>query len=287
MTWRRCTPSTPCPVCGARGWCGVTSEGRVCCMAEAKGHPDRMDMVGYRRLRVDGNGGVHFWPAGQPVQKNKGDKSIKKVHPTTINWTRLHHKFIAALDPHLAWLCDHLEVDEAAVCAMQVGWSVGHFAFTFPMRDSSGKIVGFRLRKRDGQKYSIRGSREGLFIPSPVKGPDELIVISEGPSDTMHLHSQGYHTIGRPSCRGATQHAVDYCQEHPVVVVSDRDSPGRIGAADLAGHLVKVCPTVKIIEPLKGKDAREWIVSGATKDVIDLVIHNAYPEATDGWKVSS
>ena len=68
--------------------------------------------------------------------------------------------------------------------------------------------------------------------------------------------------------------------------MSDKDSPGRIGAAELAGHLVKVCPTVKIIEPLEGKDAREWVVSGATRDVIDLVIHNAYPEAKDGRKIS-
>jgi phage/plasmid primase-like uncharacterized protein len=190
------------------------------------------------------------------------------------------------MPPNLDWLCDALDIDAVTVGEMQVGWSDGHFAYTFPMRDSQGKIVGFRLRKRDGGKYAIRGSREGLFLPSPVKGSDEMIVIAEGPSDTMHLHSQGYHAIGRPSCRGAIQHAVTYCKEHPVVVVSDKDSPGRIGAAELAGHLVKVCPTVKIIEPLKGKDAREWIVSGATKDVIDLVIDNARSEATDGWKVS-
>jgi hypothetical protein len=254
-------------------------------MAEAKGHTADIDTTGYRRLLVDSNGGAHYWPVDQSYRPAPEQKhSVKQATATTINWGRVHQKFMGDLDPHIGWLCDNLALGKETVRSMQVGWSQSHFAFTFPMRCDQGKVVGFRLRKRDGSKYAIRGSREGLFNPNLLKHSDTLVVVAEGPTDTMHLHAQGYHTIGRPSCRGAVQYAVDYCASHPVVVVSDSDSPGRIGAADLAKHLLPVCPEVKIIEPLKGKDAREWIVAGATKDIIDLVINNAYPESTDDRK---
>ena len=191
MSWSRCSSGTPCKICGATRWCGYTDQGRVCCMAEAKGRTEDMDTTGFRRLRVDGNGGVHYWPADQSIHVTSNQKPrIKKVTATTINWERIHLKFQSSLPPHLDWLCAELDIDKLTVSEMQVGWSDGHFAYTFPMRDNNRKIVGFRLRKRDGGKYAIRGSREGLFLPSLVKGPEQMIVIAEGPSDTMHLHSQ-------------------------------------------------------------------------------------------------
>ena len=169
-----------------------------------------------------------------------------------------------------------------------IGWSPGHKAWTFPMRKPDGTVTGIRLRTRDGSKFAVKGSKEGLFMPEviDISPPAERILIAEGPSDTMKLWELGFIAIGRPSCTGAQAYCSEFVSGSDAVIVSDADSPGRKGANRLAEQLVKVCPSVKIIEPLKGNDVRDWVDQGATKDTIDCVINAAY-EMSNGTQVQS
>src|SRR5690606_12677955 len=64
-----------------------------------------------------------------------------------------------------------------------VGWAARHHAYSFPMRRGDGTICGIRLRSPSGAKYAIRGSRQGLFIPTGLGVTDRLL-IAEGPTDT-------------------------------------------------------------------------------------------------------
>ena len=186
-----------------------------------------------------------------------------------------------------AELQEVLGVGELWTILFDVGWSPGHKAWTFPMRNSLGVVVGIRLRTRDGAKFAVKGSQDGLFAPEIIdlQGDGEILV-AEGPSDTMTLWENMFIAIGRPSCRGGMDHVCKFVGHKPVVIVSDADSPGRAGAQILADRLVKQCASVKIIEPLIGKDVRDWFAGGATKETVKCVISTA-KELVDGTQVQS
>jgi hypothetical protein len=152
--------------------------------------------------------------------------------------------------------------------ALHVGYSVQHRAYSFPMTGEHRRVCGIRLRTDDGRKFSVKGGKEGLFIPSGV-GPDcpfgggGELVICEGPTDCAALFDLDMNVIGRPSCSGGAGLIVDLVQDwHPdeVSIIADADAPGQRGARYLAARLVGYVPNgVRIVTPPSGaKDAREW-----------------------------
>lgn len=149
-------------------------------------------------------------------------------------------------------------------------------AWAFPMRDPAGSIVGVRLRSESGYKWSIRGSRQGLFTADCVDISREPLIIGEGPTDTAALLGVGVTAIGRPSCLGAVAETITFARRHSIksiIVLSDGDDPGRRGALILARRLGAQCLDVRIaLPPCRCKDAREWIASGADScDVIQTL----------------
>ncbi|MCA9312164.1 MAG: hypothetical protein KDA21_13205 [Phycisphaerales bacterium] len=134
------------------------------------------------------------------------------------------------------------------------------------MRDPAGGIVGVRLRSETGYKWSVRGSRQGLFIADGVDISREPLVIAEGPTDTAALLGVGVAAIGRPSCLGAVAETIAFTRRHAInstIVLSDGDEPGRRGALVLARRLGAYCLDVRIAPPPRRfKDAREWVASG-------------------------
>jgi phage/plasmid primase-like uncharacterized protein len=161
---------------------------------------------------------------------------------------------------------------------MQVGWSPRRQAFAFPMRDHRGTVVGIRLRRPDGSKYAVTGSRDGLFIPEALAGSERLIV-TEGPTDTAALLQCGFQAVGRPSCSGGIRELLPWIRRQTpdaVVVVADDDEPGRRGARRLAASIALYAPSVRIVVPPAGmKDARAWINAGANAKTIEEAIHRA------------
>jgi hypothetical protein len=86
----------------------------------------------------------------------------------------------------------------------------------------------------------------------------------------------GFDCIGRQSCHGGAADILAMLagKKREIAIMADTDTPGQRGAAQLA---IDLRCGAKIITPLKGKDAREWKRSGATRDVVAAIIANSRP----------
>jgi DNA primase len=84
---------------------------------------------------------------------------------------------------------------------------------------------------------------------------------------------------GRPSCTGGVKQVTELCQRRQsqeVVIVSDNDEPGRLGANNLASVLVAYVPAVRVIVPPDGiKDTRDWLKAGGTRQDVERAIEAA------------
>jgi DNA primase len=146
------------------------------------------------------------------------------------------------------------------------------------MYNSAGGIIGIRLRRPNGFKFSVTGSRSGIFLPvdTPWSG---TLLITEGPTDCGAMLDLGFSCIGRPdalSCIGIVAELVRQRGYNNVVVVGDDDAPGQRGAESLASTLRAISKNVRIIFPPNGvKDAREWKGCGATRADVEAAINHA------------
>jgi DNA primase len=167
----------------------------------------------------------------------------------------------------LARLARHLGVFDETLRLLRVGWSHEHGAFSFPMHDALGAVVGIRLRKPDGSKFSVRGGREGLFFstsPNPLCIDPTVLLVVEGPTDCAAGMDMGFECIGRPSCTGSVQTLIDLLvlrKFDRVVIVADADGPGWTGADTLARRIIEqvVVRRVRVLPPPdQQKDLRQW-----------------------------
>jgi len=174
-----------------------------------------------------------------------------------------------------------LGVSAASLLALRAGWSPQHRAWSFPMRNGAGAIVGIRLRTEDGRsKWSVRGGHEGIFLPR-VEPKSEVWVV-EGPTDCAALLTLGKFSIGRPSCSGSISHTAATLARMGIrrcVIVADNDedhfrpngdrwNPGIDGAKRLSDEIGVPC----CIVVLPCKDAREALSLGMTSDLLDSLV---------------
>ncbi len=263
--WTRVSRSTPCPICGRRDWCLVARDGSaVICQRVKSGK--RIGDAGFLHPLRDAD----VW---------RERKRVRRVvqHPPTASvrdFARLAQQYARAATPvALAKLAAELGVGVEALRRLHVGWD--GVAWTFPMGDAAGCVVGIRRRLPDGRKLSVRGGREGLFIPAglPSNGP---LLLPEGPTDTAALLGLEFAAVGRPSCVGGVLLACELARGRPALVVADADEPGQRGAGHLARVLRAHCPSVRIITPPDGvKDARAWVSAGATRKDVQRTIDRA------------
>ena len=148
-------------------------------------------------------------------------------------------------------------------------------ASTWPMRDYLGRAIGVRLRSLNtGAKYAVKGSKNGLFLPSVDE--QVLVLVCEGASDTAAALSLGFFAIGRPDCKGGRdliRRWIERRSNRDAVLVADNDEPGQSGAHELAEAIAPLVRSVCIIRaPLDSKDLREAVQRGATRaDVLALI----------------
>jgi hypothetical protein len=205
--------------------------------------------------------------------------SAARIGAETIDFAKLAAECSAAVRPEaLARLAVALGLTVASLTRVGIGWSAKHRAWTFPMVDVDGHVLGIRLRCPNGKKISVKGGRDGLFIPVVLDLGGRLLVC-EGPTDAASLLDLGFSAVGRPSCLGGVKLLLELVQRvkpADVVVVSDGDAPGQRGAEGLAAVLVAYCPALRVITPPAGiKDAREWKRNGATAADVQVVIDAA------------
>jgi 5S rRNA maturation endonuclease (ribonuclease M5) len=258
--WSRVTSSNPCPVCGKARWCGIAPDGRaVICMRVESSHPTR-------------NGGW-FHPVDGATPRPRPPIRQERAAAVGIDPAPLWREWHARTDARdLARLAVGLGVDTAALRALGAAWAPPHRAWAFPMRDAAGGIVGIRLRAEDGRKWAVRGGHEGLFVPDMPA--EKIVAICEGPTDTAAALTLGLHSIGRPSCTGAARQTVEFIRRgryERIVLVPDKDRPGKDGAARLARELP--VPYATIIPP--AKDLRAWVAQGAKRDAFNALLRHA------------
>jgi hypothetical protein len=156
------------------------------------------------------------------------------------------------------------------------------------MRDAFGKIIGIRLRGTDGRKWSVTGSKQGLFIPRMALQP--TVWVCEGPTDAAALCTLGLFAVGRPSCSGGSFILKDLMHRigtRKMVVIADNDhdkfsgdgrrfNPGMDGAQSL----VRQIPIESCIITLPTKDIRDFVKHGGTAADVEDIVKNVIWENT-------
>jgi hypothetical protein len=183
-------------------------------------------------------------------------------------FSTLMSKHRAAVNPiRLGRLADALGLSRDSLNRLGIGWAADHRAWAFPMSNLVGNVLGIRLRHENGRKFAVRGGKEGLFMPADLAHGGELL-ITEGPTDCAAVLDLGFAAIGRPSCTGGVSLVVALVHSlkpSRVVIVSDADEPGQLGAAGLAAALGAHVAELRIIYPPDSiKDMRAWKQRGAT-----------------------
>jgi hypothetical protein len=273
--WQRVTKRRPCPICGKADWCMYAGPedsptAVICARIES---PKRCREAGW--LHILDNSGPAWSPRIRRIELSAARIGAEK----TTDFAKLAADYRQAVKPEaLDRLAQSLGLSADSLMRLRIGWSVKHRAWSFPMRDAGGAALGFRLRLLGGKKLSIKGGREGLFMPEGIDG-DGPLLIAEGPTDAAALLDLGFNAVGRPSCTGGVKLLVDLVRKHrPVelVIMADADTPGQRGAESLAAVLVAFCRAVRIITPPAGvKDAREWKRRGATAADVQAAIDAA------------
>lgn len=270
--FQRVSRTRRCPICDRPDWCLIAGPeadptAAICARVESG-------------KRCGESGWLHrLRDAGDWSRPRRQVITVATTPPAPVDFGRLADEcHAAAVFDDVNQLAYDLGVTTDSLERLAVGWSRQHQAWTFPMQSAAGNVVGIRLRLSDGRKLSVRGGREGLFVPEGLTFEKPLF-ISEGPTDTAAILDLGFDAIGRPSCTGGTRHIIDFADLHQlddVVVVADADDAGRRGAEKLASVLVAYVPEVRVLEMPGGtKDVRAWKQSGATHEELAAAIATA------------
>lgn len=271
--YKRVSRSCRCPVCHKPDWCLIALDGSsAICPRVWEGSRREIGEAGYLHV-ID-------------ETTHQSREPVKYVAPPpdpVIDAEFLSESFENAMERQavaksFVSLCEEMGLSEAALSAFRIGWSADHGAWSFPMVNELGHVIGIRLRKPDGFKLCVKGSRTGLFIPQTFEWAPTTF-ITEGPTDAAAMLDMGFEVFARPDCRSNVDRIVTFIQGSPrsttIAIVSDTDKYGVEGAHTLARRIApyRAC---KVIRPLGGKDVRQWKNQyHATPTAVMSVVRNA------------
>ena len=270
--WKRVHGLSRCPICGKPDWCLVA--------------PDRSAAIcprieeGSSRF-IEGSGYLH-------ILKVTDQWMDEEYHPKGGHTQLPEHNEVLAILAR-KWILESslgnveelackLGVSDDSLRQLNVGWFAGKSAWTFPMLRQGRRLIGVRLRPRNGKKFAVKGSKNGLFVPNNL--PDTGVVyVCEGESDTAAMLTCGLPAIGRPSCNSGDRLVLELCKNRPVVVCSDRDGVGRKGAKGLVDLIrVNSGDVTMMTPPERYKDIREWL-HGEGKEKVHSASQRVFEEA--------
>jgi len=266
----RVSKQNPCPICGKSDWCLTTPDSSAAiCQRVREGAVRRCGDAGWLHLLRDD-------------RRNRPRSFNRWIHITTVpkqtaDFEHLARQYEGQLTTDdLNTLAACLGVSTQSLQRLHVGWD--DKAYTFPISNSDGRIIGIRRRFISGYKVSVTGGKTGLFVPSEFSAKEPLL-ICEGPTDTAAALDLGYDAIGRPNCNSRIEMTLAAAKGRTeIVIVGDADKVGRAGAERLADALVLHYLRVKIIYPPNGvKDLRQWLQGGLTREMLQQIINEAEP----------
>jgi hypothetical protein len=279
----RVTRTDRCTICNHGDWCSRSADGTfVICMRTASDHQTK-------------NGGwLHWLKRSEQRRRYRGIRvRAIKLNINPIDFEERMRDYQRAVHPILlSEYAADLGLTPEALMQIGIGRAFdggrqaadagdvmrGGAGWALPMFDAHMKVIGIKIRFASGEKRSIAGSREGVFVPCDLSGGSE-IVIAEGPTDTAALLDLGFNAFGRPNCTGGVPLVLDLInvrRPKTAVICADNDLPGHHGAEVLARQLALWVPTVRVITPPCGiKDARAWKRAGATSADIRAAIEAA------------
>lgn len=299
--WAEVSRDFPCPACASTRWCTVA--------------PDRTAVLCRRvespRPQKDRHGDVAWYhPVNGTAAVERARSLPDKAAAGKLSAAELadmHRRFRADLSPkRLATVARLLGVTEASLLVGGAGWCSRMGAVCWPMRDGNRQLCGFRVRRSNAKpgepKYvSIRGSRNGLFIPDTfgTAGGPPFVLVPEGPTDMSAAIGAGFpHAVGRPSNSGGAEHLRTLLATGPardVLLVAEHDLPtptprgpqwpgweGTLRTArtllstrDIRLRVVRVAWLPGVASMVAGKDRkvdlRDWIRHHGTAGAVSAV----------------
>lgn len=243
--YARVTADMTCPKCGKPDYCLLHRSGRKCiCTRMPSGK--RMGEAGW----------LHY--VGPGVAKPTTLPKRPKVHlPSSQVQDYLDSGIGSVHDDMYMRLCRMLKLSTAAVWKLGTVYDIERAVLAFPMFNALSGPIGVRFRRSDGRKWSLKGGREGVFLPYAFN-PYQPTFIAEGPTDSAALIDAGFaNVLGRPNCCGGTaiiQELLRECPATPIVILSDPDEPGVAGAERLVMSLPN--PSIVLAGP---SDIRQYV----------------------------
>lgn len=210
---------------------------------------------------------AHVALSKTPVSPLEDTMKIKEVfREGNHNYQEDNKKFQSQIGAQtILKLAEAWGVSEKALRRIEIGFDKS--AYTFPMRNWQGEIVGIRKRsyKDIRNKYAAEDSTQGLFVPQGVR-PGNMQVITEGESDVAVALSMGFQAIGVPGAGAAVDNVIGFAGQSPVAcpcIIGDSDAVGVDGAEKLAKGLLKAgIPCRVLISPEPYSDLRDWSNKG-------------------------
>ena len=275
--WQRVSKERPCPICERWDWCLIAPDGSaVICPRVATGAVKQIGEAGWLHQLTDGTN----WRTKTAYRRTT---PVAVARPDRNDLRALARTFQDAVAPHrLEKFAGGLGVASSSLDRLAAGWCSSSAAWSFPMTDARGRVLGIRLRTDSGKKFAVKGGNEGLFIPAGLECSKTLL-LPEGPTDTAAILDLGFTAVGRPNDRGGRRLLVDLIRRQKpatVVIVADRDEreQGMVAATGLAGVLTLHHRDVRVIIPPAGvKDARQWVQLGADRGDIEQAIAASNP----------
>lgn len=141
--------------------------------------------------------------------------------------------------------------------------------------------------KKSGRTWSLNGTRRVPYrLPQVIAAAraGATVHVVEGEKDVHAIERAG----GTATCNpgGAGKWRAEYAEHLAgahVVVVADRDDPGRAHAADVAASLQGVAASIRVVEAAEGKDAADHLGGGRTLDeLVPVEVDRVEPASPDG-----
>jgi len=254
MKWYRVNKKHPCRICRRPDWCTYQDDADCCMRVESD-------------VQMRNGGWLH--KSGSPIARYvPPPRRVVDEHPPDLEG--LWRQWSQATDFHqIDGLAMSLGVEAESLRLIGCAWT-GR-AWAFPMKNADGEMIGIRLRDNAGNKWAVKGSKQGLFLSE--LGCEPVAHVVEGPTDTAAGLTLGLSVIGRPSCVSCESEILRYVQKQKIrrlVIITDNDEPGLRGAAKLQDMLtIPSCIWVPFT-----KDLREFVILGGTREMIEAGVRD-------------